>query len=143
MATAADVLQRKGPEVLTVEETEPVLAAVETMVAKSIGALVVTRDGAITGMFTERDYFRRIVLQPHPNRLIPVKEVMSSPVIYVTSDTTVEDCMALMTKCRIRHLPVIDGTSLAGIVSMGDLVQLQSEKRDVEMRFLQEYVTAR
>ena len=143
MATAADVLLKKGHEVLVIEESEPVLTAVETMVAESVGSLVVTREGTITGIFTERDYFRRIVLQPHPNRHIPVKDVMSSPVIYVTPDTAVEECMALMVKARIRHLPVIDGTALAGILSIGDLVKIQTEKHEVEIRFLHEYITAR
>ena len=142
MSTVADVLLGKGSDVFVIEESEPVLKAVETMIAENIGALVVTRDRAVTGIFTERDYFRRITLQPHPDRNIPVKEVMSSPVIYVMPDTAIEECMALMTQARIRYLPVIDGTSLAGIVSIGDLVKLHAHEREVEIRFLHEYITA-
>lgn len=142
MSTVADVLLGKGSDVFVIDESEPVLKAVETMIAEDIGALVVTRDGAIAGIFTERDYFRRITLQPHPDRTIPVKEVMSSPVIYVTPDTPVDECMALMTQARIRYLPVIDGTALAGIVSIGDLVKLHAHAREVEIRFLHEYITA-
>jgi CBS domain-containing protein len=142
MSTVADVLLGKGSDVFVIDESEPVLKAVETMIAENIGALVVTRDGAVAGIFTERDYFRRITLQPHPDRNIPVKEVMSSPVIYVTPDTAVDECMALMTQARIRYLPVIDGTALAGIVSIGDLVKLHAHEREVEIRFLHQYITA-
>ena len=73
MSSVADILAKKGHEVLVIEESEPVLTAVETMLEKKVGALVVTREGAVAGIFTERDYFRRITVQPHPNRLIPVK----------------------------------------------------------------------
>ena len=140
MATVADVLLKKGDRVLVIEESETVLTAIETMIAENVGALVVTRDGAITGMFTERDYFRRVTLQPHPNRLIPIKGVSSSPVVYVTPETTVDECMALMAKCEIRYLPVIDDGSLVGIISIGDLAKLHSEELEVEVRFLHEYI---
>ena len=143
MSSVADILAKKGHVVLVVEESEPVLTAVEKMLEKNVGALVVTRDGVIAGIFTERDYFRRITVQPHPNRLIPVKDVMSSPVIYVTPETPVQECMTLMTQCRIRYLPVIDGTSLAGIVSIGDLVKLHAEEQDVQIRFLHDFIHAR
>jgi CBS domain-containing protein len=143
MSSVADILAKKGHDVLVIEESEPVLTAVETMLEKNIGALVVTREGAVAGIFTERDYFRRITVQPHPNRLIPVKEVMSSPVIYVTPETSVQECMSLMTQCRIRYLPVIDGDSLGGILSIGDLVKLHAEEQDVEIRFLHEFIRAR
>ena len=143
MSSVAEILAKKGQDVLVIEESEPVLTAVETMLEKNVGALVVTRDGAVAGIFTERDYFRRITVQPHPNRLVPVKEVMSAPVIYVTPETPVQECMALMTQCRIRYLPVIDGEVLAGIVSIGDLVKLHAEEQDVEIRFLHDFIRAR
>ena len=143
MANVAEILAKKGADVFVIEESESVLTAVEKMLEKDVGALVVTRDGAVAGIFTERDYFRRITVQPHPNRLVPVKEVMSSPVIYVTPETPVQECMTLMTQCRIRYLPVIDGTSLAGIVSIGDLVKLHAEEQDVEIRFLHDFIHAR
>ncbi|HET8743309.1 MAG TPA: CBS domain-containing protein [Gaiella sp.] len=143
MANVAEILAKKGADVFVIEESESVLTAVEKMLEKDVGALVVTRDGAVAGIFTERDYFRRITVQPHPNRLVPVKEVMSSPVIYVTPETPVQECMTLMTQCRIRYLPVIDGTALAGIVSIGDLVKLHAEEKDVEIRFLHEFIHAR
>jgi IMP dehydrogenase len=143
MASVADILAKKGNDVFVIEESASVLTAVEKMLEKDVGALVVTRDGAVAGIFTERDYFRRITVQPHPNRLVPVKDVMSSPVIYVTPETPVQECMTLMTQCRIRYLPVIDRTSLAGIVSIGDLVKLHAEEKDVEIRFLHEFIHAR
>jgi IMP dehydrogenase len=143
MASVADILAKKGNDVFVIEESASVLTAVEKMLEKDVGALVVTRDGAVAGIFTERDYFRRITVQPHPNRLVPVEDVMSSPVIYVTPETPVQECMTLMTQCRIRYLPVIDGTSLAGIVSIGDLVKLHAEEKDVEIRFLHEFIHAR
>jgi len=142
-ATVADVVGKKGQAVLTIDETDSVLSAVEKMLENDIGALVVTRDDAVAGIFTERDYFRRITVQPHPNRLVPVKDVMSSPVIYVTPETPVQECMTLMTQCRIRYLPVIDGPSLAGIVSIGDLVKVHAEEREVEIRFLHGFISAR
>ena len=143
MTSVADILDKKGREVFVIEESESVLSAVETMLEKDVGALVVTRDGAVSGIFTERDYFRRITVQPQPNRLVPVKDVMSSPVIYVTPDTPVQECMTLMTQCRIRYLPVIEEDSLAGIVSIGDLVKLHAEEQDVEIRFLHDFIRAR
>ena len=139
-ATVADVVGKKGQAVLTIDETDSVLSAVEKMLENDIGALVVTRDDAVAGIFTERDYFRRITVQPHPNRLVPVKDVMSSPVIYVTPETPVQECMTLMTQCRIRYLPVIDGPSLAGIVSIGDLVKHRMERIEEEAEAMRAYI---
>ena len=139
----ADILRHKGRDVRVVAATAPVLSAIETMVSANVGALVVLNEGSIVGMLTERDYLRRIVLHPASSRQTPVGDVMSSPVIFATPDLTVEECMALMTEYRIRHLPVIDGNVLVGIVSMGDLVKLQSKEHEVQIRYLHEYITAR
>jgi len=114
-ATVADVVGKKGQAVLTIDETDSVLSAVEKMLENDIGALVVTRDDAVAGIFTERDYFRRITVQPHPNRLVPVKDVMSSPVIYVTPETPVfvtryDGHMGLANSLALRLAGITAGT---------------------------------
>jgi CBS domain-containing protein len=120
-----------------------VFGAVKAMVEANVGALLVTDGAEIVGIFTERDYLRRIAVEGRRSRTTIVSEVMSAPVICVTPDTGVEECMALMTDRRIRHAPVTDGGALVGMVSIGDLVKFQTQQQSFEIKYLQDYITAR
>jgi CBS domain-containing protein len=143
MSTVADILGVKGREVLTIESTATVFEAIEKMVAANVGALLVDDGAGVTGILTERDYLRRVTLQGRDEKETAVHEIMSSPVIYVTPETEIEECMALMTERRIRHLPVVDGEALVGVISIGDLVKFQSRQQSFQIRYLTEYITAR
>ena len=143
MSSVADILGGKGREVLTIESAATVFQAIEKMVAANVGALLVDDGAGVVGIMTERDYLRRVTLQGRDEKETEVREIMSSPVIYVTPDTEIEECMALMTERRIRHLPVMDGDSLAGVISIGDLVKFQSREQRFQIRYLTEYITAR
>jgi len=121
-----------------------VFDAIKAMVEANVGAILVTGNdpNAIDGIFTERDYLRRIAVEGRTSRETLVRDVMSSPVIVVGPETSVEEAMALMTDRRIRHAPVVDGERLVGMVSIGDLVRLQSQEQSFKIRYLTEYITA-
>ena len=131
MKSVAEVLRSKPEQaVYTIAPSASVFDAVKLMADKGIGALLVMEGATIVGMITERDYARKIILMGRSSRDTPVRDVMSSPVMYVRRDQTNEDCMALMTENRLRHLPVMDGDTLVGLVSIGDLVKdIISEQR--------------
>lgn len=123
MATVRQLLQGKGFEVASIEPDKSVYDALQLMAEKNIGALVVLQDGKLTGLITERDYSRKTHRLDRPARDIPVREIMTSQVAYVSPDYTGEDCMALVTEMRVRHLPVLENDEVIGIVSIGDLVK--------------------
>ena len=143
MGSVADILDAKGHAVLTIGGTATVFQAIETMVDANVGALLITDGSSILGIITERDYLRRVTLQGLDERETPVHEIMSTPVVYVTPETEIEECMALMTERRIRHVPVVDGDELVGVISIGDLVKFQSREQSFQIRYLTEYITAR
>lgn len=142
MNRLAEILEDKGGEVLQIDGDASVFEAVERMVERNVGSLLVTEAGEITGIVTERDYLRRVTLEGREERETPVREIMSSPLIVVTPDTTIDECMALMTDRRIRHLPVVDDGSVVGVVSIGDLVKFQSRQQTFEIQYLTHYITA-
>ena len=117
--------------------------AVKAMVEANVGALLVSDGEEIEGIFTERDYLRRIAVEGRRSRDTLVREVMSSPVIYVTPETSVDESMALMTDRRIRHAPVMDGEALVGMISIGDLVKFTSKRQGFQIQYLTEYISAR
>jgi CBS domain-containing protein len=141
VAYVSDILDRKGHDVLTIQADATVLDAIKQMVDGNVGALVVVDDGKLAGIVTERDYLRRVTLEGRTEQETAVRQIMSAPIVYVTAETTVEECMAVMTERRIRHLPVLDEErNLAGLVSIGDVVKFQSAAQDVQIRLLTDYI---
>ena len=138
-----EILEEKGGDVFEIDGDASVFEAVQLMVEMNAGSLLVTESGEITGIVTERDYLRRVTLEGRTERETAVREIMSSPLIVASPETTVDECMALMTDRRIRHLPVIDGGAVVGVVSIGDLVKFQSKKQSFEIQYLTDYITAR
>ncbi|MEZ4455052.1 MAG: CBS domain-containing protein [Gemmatimonadales bacterium] len=132
MATVAEILRRKGEQVHAVSPSDSVLAAVQIMNEARIGGVVVLSDqGDLVGMFTERDLMRRVVGKGLEANHLPIGNVMTSEVIGCGPDTTLEDCAAAMTRHRVRHLPVQDGSRVVGIVTIGDLLAYQvSDQRE-------------
>ncbi len=124
MKSAAQILKSKpGQTVESVTPSTSVFDAVKLMAEKNIGALLVMEDLKIAGMVTERDYARKIILMGRSSKETLVRDIMTSPVMYVRPDQTNEECMALMTDSRVRHLPVVDKGELVGLISIGDLVK--------------------
>jgi CBS domain-containing protein len=142
MTSAAQVLKSKARQsVETVAPSTSVFDAVKLMADKNIGALLVLEEQKIVGIVTERDYARKIVLMGRSSKETPVRDIMSSPVMYVRPDQTNEECMALMTDNRLRHLPVVDQGKLLGLISIGDLVKdIISEQKFIIER-LEHYIT--
>lgn len=143
MSQVSEILTEKGRRVLKIDADASVLEAVELMVEENVGSLLVTDSGDVTGIVTERDYLRRVALEGRTDAETSVREIMSSPLIVVTPETAIAECMALMTNKRIRHLPVVDAGEVAGIISIGDLVKFQSRQQGYEIQFLHDYIAAR
>jgi CBS domain-containing protein len=143
MATVADVTQEKGGELHRIDAEASVLDAVRAMVDANVGSLLVTVAGRIEGIVTERDYLRRVTLDGRDEETTPVREIMSAPLVVVTPETPLEECMALMTDRRIRHLPVAEHGAVVAIVSIGDLVKFVSQQQSFELRYLHEYINVR
>lgn len=142
MATVRDVLRTKSGEVWTVAQEATVFEALRVMAEKDIGALpVVDAAGQLVGIFSERDYARKVMLQGRTSRDTRIGEVDTSPVTTVRPTDTIENCLALMTERRIRHLPVMEGDRLAGIVSIGDLVKWIMDDQREFIHDLQAYIT--
>ena len=137
-----EILEEKGGEVLRVDVEASVFEAVQLMVEKNVGSLLVTEGGDITGIVTERDYLRRVTLEARTDRETLVREIMSSPLIVASPETTVDECMALMTDRRIRHVPVVEEGAVVGVVSIGDLVKFKSKLQTFEIQYLTNYITA-
>ena len=123
MKTVRDVLKVKGSDVCCVDPDATVFEAVQLMAEKEIGALMVMEGAQVVGLISERDYARKIILQGRASPTTQVKEIMITPVVYTHLEQPIEECMALMTEKRTRHLPVIEEGKLVGIISIGDLVK--------------------
>jgi CBS domain-containing protein len=141
MNQLSEILDEKGHDVLRIEADASVFEAVKRMVEANVASLLVTEGGEIRGIITERDYLRRVALEGRTDKGIAVREIMSSPLIVVTPQTTVDECMALMTDRRIRHVPVVDGGEVVGIVSIGDVVKFKSKRQSFEIQFLHDYIS--
>jgi CBS domain-containing protein len=141
MNTVAQILGSKPDRaVYTMEPTASAHEAVRLMVDKNIGALVVVERGQVVGIVSERDYARRLVLMARSPQDTPLREIMSSPVMYVHLHQTGDQCMALMTENRLRHLPVVDGGRLVGLVSIGDLVKNIISDQQFTIEQLEHYI---
>lgn len=141
MTTVAALLSGKAdPSVLTVPESASVLEAIALMAERHVGSVLVTRGGSPVGILTERDYARKVILCGRSSSDTAVAEIMSSPLLTVTPGDSMNHCMKLMTDHRIRHLPVMDGNGLAGMVSIGDLLKAQLALRQREIEHLQQYI---
>jgi CBS domain-containing protein len=143
MNQVSEILGDKGHDVLEIEADASVLEAVKRMVEANIGSLLVRDAGEIAGIVTERDYLRSVALERPTDEQVTVREIMSSPLVVVSPETTIDECMALMTDRRIRHVPVVgtDG-KVVGIVSIGDVVKFKSKQQSFEIRYLTDYITA-
>lgn len=142
MNQVSEILGDKGHDVLRIDAGASVLEAVKQMVEANVGSLLVTKDGETAGIVTERDYLRRVAHEGPTGEEVAVEEIMSSPLIVVTPETTIDECMALMTDRRIRHVPVVEGSEVVGMVSIGDLVKFKSKKQTFEIQYLTEYISS-
>ncbi len=141
MHTVKELLRQKGSQVWTIAPQATVYEALELMAAKNIGSLVVIEQERVAGMFTERDYARKVVLKGRSSKSTTVGELMTTDVLYVSPDDTIENCMALMTDKHLRHLPVMEVDKLAGVVSIGDIVKVVISEREFTIRELERYIT--
>ena len=136
------LLAEKGREVWSIEADQAVLAAIQVMADRHVGALPVLRDGELVGIVSERDYARKVVLLGRSSADTRVAQIMSSPVRTVASDATVQYCMELMTEHRIRHLPVVDSGRLVGMISIGDCVRAVIEDQAETIRHLERFISS-
>jgi len=140
-APISELIQSKGEKVWTVTRETMVFDAIQMMSDRNVGALVVAEGGKMVGMMSERDYTRKIVLKGKSSKTTPVSEFLSEEVVTVTPETTVQECLRLMTQSRIRHLPVLQNEELAGIVSIGDLVNWVIQAQSSTIQQLETYIS--
>ncbi len=140
MKTVKQLLQIKGGAVHSVTSQTMVYEALKLMAEKNIGAVLVMADGKIAGIMTERDYARKVILLGKSSHEIAVRDIMSDKVLTVRTDQSVEECMALMTNKRVRHLPVMEGEKLIGLLSIGDLVKEVIDEQEETIKQLKSYI---
>ena len=140
MTTVRQLLDRKGRSIFSVDPDAPVLEAIRAMADHQVGALLVMQGEALTGIVSERDYARKVILRGRSSADTPVRDIMTSPVLTVQPDTTVDKCMQLMTDRHVRHLPVTDGGRVVGMVSIGDLVKNIIAEQQFTIQQLEFYI---
>lgn len=141
MKTVAQILAKKGRDVWSVEAGDSVYSALELMAQKNIGAVLVTEASKPVGILSERDYARKVVLMKRVSRDTAVSEIMTPNPVCVRPDQSIEDCMALMTAKRFRHLPVVEGDAVVGMLSIGDVVESMISEREFLIQQLENYIT--
>jgi len=143
MSIVRNILQKKGNAVHSISPDSSVYDALEELEEKNIGSLVVVENGKLTGVFTERDYARKVILKGRSSKETLVRDIMSSPPLFVNPDNTLDECMQLMTDKFIRHLPVLENDELVGVVSIGDIVKYTIYEKDFIIGNLEHYITGR
>jgi CBS domain-containing protein len=141
--TVSSVLKHKGSEVWSVTPDQTVYEAIERMADKAVGALLVILDGKLVGIISERDYARKVILRGRSSRTTLVREIMTSPVIFVTPRQAVDECMDIMTRNRIRHLPIVENEKMLGVISIGDLVKWVVSEQEETIEHLQNYISSK
>jgi CBS domain-containing protein len=141
--TVGSILQYKGHDVWSVGPDESVFQAISLMADKGVGALVVIAGETLVGIISERDYARKVALQGRTSKDTPVRDIMTSPVVSVSPNQTVDECMRIVTAKRIRHLPVVQQGKVVGVVSIGDLVQRVISTQGEIIQYLHEYIVGR
>ena len=136
-------LGQKGRQVFSIAPEMTVFEAIQLMAEKNVGALLVMSGDELLGIVSERDYTRKVALKGRSSRETTVRDIISLPIISATQDHSVEECMRLMTHHRIRHLPVLDGKNIAGVVSIGDLVNWTISAQDAAIEQMESYITGR
>ncbi len=136
-----EILSHKGAATWTIAPDATVFDAIQLMADKNIGALLVTQNDQLVGIISERDYTRKVMLKGRSSKDTPVRDILSGHVIHVTPDHTVDDCLRLMTEHRVRHLPVLDGQKIAGVISIGDLVNWIISAQSSTIHQLETYIT--
>ena len=140
MATLSEVLEAKGSNVFTADISDSALETLKKMAAQSIGSAIVMDGEKIAGIMSERDFIRKVVTAGGDQSTVKMGEIMSSRLFFGKPDSTVEECMQMMTTERIRHLPVIDGEKLVGLVSIGDVVKFKLTEQEAAIRDYQKYI---
>ena len=140
MKTAQQLLDKKGHDVWSIHPDDSVFDAIQEMADKNVGALVVVEDDKLAGIISERDYARKVILQGKSSKKTIVREIMVSKVICARLDQTIDDCMAIMTEKRIRHLPVMHEKQLTGMITLGDVVKSIIEDQKFEIDELSHYI---
>ena len=136
-----EILSQKGVAVWTISPEATVFEAIQMMADKNVGALLVTEQGKLNGIITERDYTRKVALKGRSSKETKVREILSPQVVHATPANSVEECMRLMTEHRVRHLPVLDGGKIAGVISIGDLVNWTISEQNATISQLETYIT--
>ena len=142
MKTVEQILDTKGRDVWSIEQDASVFEAIELMAKKEVGALLVTKSANPTGMISERDYARQVILKGLSSKKTSIRDIMATRVVYAHPDGTVEECMALMTEKHIRHLPIMDGKQLVGMISIGDLVKALIAEQQLTIEQLERYISS-
>ena len=140
MLQVKHLLEEKGGEVFGIGPDDPVLAAIRTMAERHVGALLVMKGGELAGIVSERDYARKVILMGRSSSATPVRDIMTAPVITVGPGDSLETCMRLCTDSRVRHLPVVDGGRVVGVLSIGDLVKAVISEQGEQIEQLQRYI---
>jgi CBS domain-containing protein len=141
--TVRDILREKGYDIWSVSADATVYEALQVMADKNIGAVLVLEEGRLVGILSERDYARKVILKGRSSLKTPVREIMTDQVFYVRPEQTVEECMALMTEKRIRHLPVLEDGRLVGVISIGDVVKAVVSEQQVTIQQYENYILGR
>jgi CBS domain-containing protein len=140
MKSVRQLLQAKGAVIFSIAPDASVFSALKLMAEKDVGALLVVSGGKLAGIMSERDYARKVILLGKSSHDMMVREIMTEKVVTIQSEQTVEDCMGLMTARRVRHLPVVDGDKLLGLLSIGDLVKEVIAEQEQTIRQLESYI---